>query len=296
MNPPVIRLFGLVVVLFAVLIGFTSRWTVFQAEALRDNPENARAILEEQRIRRGAIRAADGTVLARSVRGPGDTFVRRYPAGGLFAHAVGYSYVDLGRSGIEKSHDDALTGRRTELVTAFESILGRSMDGDDVRTTLDPRGQRTAIAALAGRKGAVVALDVHTGAVRVMASVPGYDPNTLQRDFRRLTTDEANAPLLNRATQNGYPPGSTMKVVTAAAALDTGDFKPSSIVDGTNGKIISGVPLNNFGGESFGPIDLTTALTNSVNTVWAQVGEKLGRRTMQDYMERFGFYADPPLD
>jgi peptidoglycan glycosyltransferase len=295
-NPPVIRLFGLVVVLFAVLIGFTSRWTVFQAEALRDNPENARAILEEQRIRRGAIRAADGTVLARSVRGPGDTFVRRYPAGGLFAHAVGYSYVDLGRSGIEKSHDDALTGRRTELVTAFESILGRSMDGDDVRTTLDPRGQRTAIAALGGRKGAVVALDVHTGAVRVMASVPGYDPNTLQRDFRRLTTDEANAPLLNRATQNGYPPGSTMKVVTAAAALDTGDFKPSSIVDGTNGKIISGVPLNNFGGESFGPIDLTTALTNSVNTVWAQVGEKLGRRTMQDYMERFGFYADPPLD
>ena len=209
-------------------------------------------------------------MLARSVRGPGDTFVRRYPAGGLFAHAVGYSYVDLGRSGIEKSHDDELTGRRTELVTAFESILGRSMDGDDVRTTLDPRGQRTAIAALAGRKGAVVALDVHTGAVRVMASVPGYDPNTLQRDFRRLTTDEANAPLLNRATQNGYPPGSTMKVVTAAAALDTGDFKPSSIVDGTNGKIISGVPLNNFGGESFGPIDLTTALTNSVNTVWAR--------------------------
>jgi penicillin-binding protein A len=295
-NTPVLRLFGLVVVLFAVLIGFTSRWTVFEAEALRDNPENARVILQEQRIRRGAIRSADGLLLARSVRGPGDTFVRRYPTGGLFAHAVGYSYVDLGRAGIERSHDDELTGRRTELVTAFESILGRSNEGNDVRTTLDAKAQRTAIAALGGRKGAVVALDVHTGAVRVLASVPGYDPNTLQRDFRRLATDDANAPLLNRATQNGYPPGSTMKVVTAAAALDTGRYKPTSLVEGNNGKIISGVPLNNFGGESFGAIDLTTALTNSVNTVWAEVGVKVGRRTMQDYMERFGFYAEPPMD
>jgi peptidoglycan glycosyltransferase len=181
-------------------------------------------------------------------------------------------------------------------VTALESILGRSMDGYDVRTTLNARAQRTALDALAGRKGAVVALDVHSGAVRVLASVPSYDPNTLQREFRRLATDDANAPLLNRATQNGYPPGSTMKVVTAAAALDTGRYTPNSVVDGTNGKIISGVPLNNFGGESFGAIDLTTALTNSVNTVWAEVGTKVGRRTMQRYMERFGFYAKPPMD
>jgi len=295
-NTPVLRLYGLVVVLFAVLIGFTSRWTVFEAEKLRDNPENARAILEEQEVRRGLIRSQEGQVLARSVRGVGETFVRRYPTDDLFAHAVGYSYVDLGLSGIEKSHNDELTGRRTELVTVVESILGRSMDGYDVRTTLNARAQRTALDALGGRRGAVVALDVHTGAVRVLASVPAYDPNSLQRDFRRLTTDEANAPLLNRATQNGYPPGSTMKVVTAATALDSGRYTPNSVVDGSNGKIISGVPLNNFGGQSFGAVDLTTALTNSVNTVWAEVGTKLGRRTMQEYMERFGFYAKPPMD
>ena len=87
-----------------------------------------------------------------------------------------------------------------------------------------------------------------------------------------------------------------MKVVTAAAALDTGRYRPDSRVSGENGKPISGVPLNNFGGEDFGDVDLTFALTNSINTVWAEVGEKLGGRTMQRYMERFGFYAEPPLD
>jgi penicillin-binding protein A len=132
----------------------------------------------------------------------------------------------------------------------------------------------------------------------VMVSSPAFDPNGLDEGntFAQLSTDEANAPLVNRATQSGYPPGSTMKVVTAAAALDTGRYEPGSIVNGNNGKRISGVPLNNFGQRDWGAIDLTTALTNSVNTVWAEIGAKLGGETMGDYMRRFGFYAEPELD
>jgi peptidoglycan glycosyltransferase len=300
MNRSVLRLYGLVVVLFGVLVAFTSRWTVFEAEALRDNDLNKRELLQEQKIRRGTIRSADGEVLARAVRRAGDTFGRRYPTAELFAHAIGYSYTSIGRAGLERSRNDELTGRRTELVTALESILGRSNEGDDVRTTLDARAQRIAFDALgkSGHKAALVALNVKTGGVLAMASNPSYDPNGLgdRATFARLNRDEANAPLVNRATQNGYPPGSTMKVVTAAAALDTGRYRPDSLVSGKNGKVISGVPLNNFGGEDFGEIDLTTALTHSVNTVWAEVGEKLGGRTMQRYMERFGFYAEPPMD
>jgi len=300
MNQPVLRLYGLVVVLFGVLVVFTSRWTVFEAEALRDNPLNRRELLQEQKIRRGTIRSADGKVLARAVPRPGDTFSRRYPTRELFAHAIGYSYTTIGRAGLERSRNDVLTGDRTELVTALESILGRSNEGDDIRTTLDPKAQQVAMDALSGsgHKGALVALDVKTGGVLAMASNPSYDPNGLgdRATFARLNRDRTNAPLVNRATQNGYPPGSTMKVVTAAAALDSGRYRPDSRVSGRNGKPISGVPLNNFGGESFGDIDLTFALTNSVNTVWAEVGEKLGGRTMQRYMERFGFYAEPPMD
>ena len=300
MNKPVVRLFGLVVLLFGVLVVFTSRWTVFEAEALRDNELNRRALLQEQKIRRGTIRSADGKVLARAVPRPGDTFSRRYPTGELFAHAIGYSYTSIGRAGLERSRNDVLTGERTELVSALESILGRSNEGDDIRTTLDSRAQQVALDALAasGHRGALVALGTKTGRVLALASSPSYDPNGLgdPATFARLNRDEENAPLVNRGTQNGYPPGSTMKVVTAAAALDSGRYRPDSRVDGANGKEISGVPLNNFGNEDFGEVDLTFALTNSVNTVWAQVGEDLGGRTMQRYMERFGFYAEPPMD
>jgi peptidoglycan glycosyltransferase len=300
MNQPVLRLYVLVVLLFGVLVAFTSRWTVFEAEALRDNELNRRELLQEQKIRRGTIRSADGKVLARAVPRQGDTWGRRYPTGALFAHAIGYSYTSIGRAGLERSRNDVLTGERTELVTAFESILGRSNEGDDIRTTLDSRAQQVALDALeaSGHRGALVALGTKTGRVLAMASSPSYDPNGLgdRATFARLNRDEENAPLVNRATQNGYPPGSTMKVVTAAAALDSGRYRPDSQVDGSNGKRISGVPLNNFGGENFGSIDLTFALTNSVNTVWAEVGEKLGGRTMQRYMERFGFYAEPPVD
>jgi penicillin-binding protein A len=113
--------------------------------------------------------------------------------------------------------------------------------------------------------------------------------------FSQLNRDQGS-PLFNRATQGRYPPGSTMKVVTAAAALDSGKFNPNSILDGSSPKLIGGVPLENFGGTSYGPSSLTNALTHSINTVWAQVGEKLGRGTMFDYMERFGFNREPPLD
>ena len=143
----------------------------------------------------------------------------------------------------------------------------------------------------------MVALDPQTGEVLAMVSVPTYDPNEVasSQGFQALNQDP-DAPLFNRATQAGYPPGSTMKVVTATAALDSGEFEVDDTVSGESGKVISGVPLENAGGESFGEIPLTTALTNSVNTVWAEVAEDLGTETMYEYMDRFGFNAKPPLD
>jgi peptidoglycan glycosyltransferase len=297
-NASISRVFLVVVVLFAVLVGFTSRWTVFEADALRDNPKNARPLLESLKIPRGTIRAADGTVLARSVRtGPDGLFSRRYPSGDLFGHAVGYSYARLGQIALERFRQDELTGRDSELGSFVDELVGRRPVGKTVTTHLDPDAQRTALQALGGRKGAVVAIEPSTGAVQALVSVPTYDPNALRRtgELERLNRD-TDAPLFDRATQAGYPPGSTFKVVTAIAAMDSGRFRPESLVDGRNGKPISGVPLNNFGGEQFGRITLTDALTNSVNTAWASVGESLGGATMQRYMSRLGFGADVPID
>jgi peptidoglycan glycosyltransferase len=297
-NRQILHLFTLVTVLFAVLVGFTSRWAVFEAEDLEQNSANRRPLLEQQRIARGDILARDGTVLAHSnASGSGSNriYTRTYPEGGLFAHALGYSYVDRGQAGLEQSRNDELVGENSEFTSLFDELTGKKQEGDDVHTTLDADAQQVAIDALGGQPGSIVALEPSTGQVRVMVSEPGYDPNAIPDILSQLNQQEGS-PILNRATQGRYPPGSTMKVVTAAAALDSGEYEPDSIVDGSSPKTISGAPLTNSGGADFGPIPLTTALTNSVNTVWAEVAENLGSGTMYDYMERFGFNTEPPLD
>jgi peptidoglycan glycosyltransferase len=299
MNRPIVRLYGLVVLLFALLVAFTSRWTIFEAASLRDNPLNARALLEQQRIDRGPILAADGTVLARSVRGAEGVYGRTYPTGEEFANAIGYSYTDLGSAGLEHFRNAALNGQTgTNLQTILDQLQGKRPQGDSVLTTLDPAAQRVAISALAGREGAVVALDPRDGGVEVMASSPSFDPNALrsQAGYEALARDSKGRPLVNRATQYGYAPGSTFKVVTATAAIDTGAFTPESTVSGRDDVAVSGVPLENDDNESYGDITLTQALAKSVNTVWAQVAERLGKRTLARYMDRFGFDRKPQLD
>jgi peptidoglycan glycosyltransferase len=283
-------------------VAWTSRWTVFDADALKEKPTNRRALLREQQHPRGRILASDGTVLARSEpvgHGEGKHYVRHYPLGELFGQPVGYAFITQDSAGIERSHQDELTGDIEEFSSIIDQLLGHGHEGLDVHTSLNVDAQRTATQALGGRKGAVVALDPKTGRVLTMVSVKGFDSNLIPDHFRDFVRDDANSPLLNRATQGRYPPGSTMKVVTASAAIDSGRYTADSIVSGKSPKTISGTPLSNCCGEgtgNFGPLSLKEALTNSVNTVWAEVGEKLGKDTYFKYMKRFGFLEKPPLD
>jgi peptidoglycan glycosyltransferase len=298
-NRRVARLFVLFVVLFGVLLGATSWWSVLRAKPLQDNPYNRRPLLEAQRIPRGLIFADNGARLAVSHRiGGRETFryVRSYPTRRLFSHAVGYAFISRGSAGIEKAYNRELTGRQDEFKSLIDQFGGGTKQGDDLHTTLDPPAQQTALSALAGQRGSVVALDPRTGAVKVMASVPDYDPNDVPRRYAQLNSAASGSPLFNRATQARYPPGSTFKVVTAAAALDSGRYTPDSFISGPGTKIISGVPLRNDFGQDFGTITLTDALTHSVNTVFGEVGEKLGKSTMLRYMRRFGFGTKLDLD
>jgi penicillin-binding protein A len=298
-NRQIVQLFGLFALLFGVLLFFTSRWTVFEASSLENNPDNRRPLIEEQKVPRGVIYASDGqTVLARSRgegRGENRIYTRTYPTGRTFGHPVGFSYIRNGRRGLEQSRNDDLVGEEDEFSSILAGLESRDQEGNDVVTTLDVAGTQAAVNGLAGRKGAVVAIEPATGKVRVMVSIPEYDPNLIPSQIGQLNNDP-NQPLLNRTTQELYPPGSTFKVVTATAALDSGKITPDTVIDGSSPKEISGVPLENAGGESFGPIPATDALTNSVNTYWAQVGERIGRETLVEYMRRFGFYEDPQLD
>jgi penicillin-binding protein A len=299
-NRQIVKLFGLILVLYALLFGFTSYWSVFDSSSLKANTANRRPLLEEQKIKRGDIVADDGTVIAHSRpigKGNNKIYVRHYPQGSLFGNPIGYSYVDRGRVGFELSHNDELVGNKTEFLSVLDELQGHAQEGDKVQSALNVNAQRAAVEALGPQRGSVVAMVPSTGEIKAMVSIPEYDPNQVENanTFKQLNT-QTSAPLLNRATQGGYPPGSTMKVVTATAALDSGDLSPSSTFSGRSPIPIEGVPLANSGGEQFGTIDMTTALTNSVNTWWAQAGEKIGKDTMFKYMDRFGFNAKPRLD
>jgi peptidoglycan glycosyltransferase len=300
LNRQIVKLFGLVVVLFAVLIGFTSYWSVFDAKALREKNANKRPLLEQQQIQRGRILAADGTVIARSVgkgHGSGKRYVRRYPEGRLYGHPIGYSFVQYGDSEFERFHNDELVGNDSEFTSILDQLRGRNQQGNDIVTNLDPAAQATALADLeAAGFGAVVAIEPKSGRVKVMASNPPYDPNRVPYEFGKLSTNEVETPLFDRATQGQYPPGSTFKVVTAAAGLESGAITPDTPIDAPGSLEVEGTPLENDFGEDFFGATLDTALTNSVNTWFGQLGQRLGNDTLFEYMERFGFNSTPAID
>ena len=308
MNRAIIRVFIVMTLLFGLLLGVSSYravlWPILDPSGFTsDQAQNRRALLEEEIHPRGLIEADDGEKLAESRNEGTDElprYLRSYPTSTLFAHPVGYSFLDCGRSELESFYNAQLTGAGNELSSILDAILGGARQGNDLITNLDPGAQQVATDALTsasgeGTGGAIVALEPSTGKVRVMASVPSFDPNTVPEQCSELN-NQAGSPIVNRPTQSLYPPGSTMKVVTASAALDSGEFTPDSTLDGSSPQDVGGVPLSNFGGQSYGTVDLTTALTNSVNTVWAQVAEQLGPKIMFQYMDRFGFNEPPPLD
>jgi peptidoglycan glycosyltransferase len=303
-NRQIIKLFAFIMVLFGVLVGFTAWWSVFNAKELKASEWNRRPLYEEQQIPRGRILADDGSVIAKSVpqgKGVNRTYVRHYPMGSLFGHPIGYSYIEVAQSEFEKFHNEELTGEESEFGTILDELTGQKQEGEQIVTSLDPHAQEVAMHALeAAGFGAVVAIEPSTGAVKVMASNPGYDPNKIpvKKYYQRLNSkaEEATRPLVNRAAQGLYPPGSTFKVVTAAAGLESGVITPESTINAPGSIIDEGHELANDGHIDWGPIPLDTALTNSVNTWFGQLGQKIGQNKLFTTMEKFGFNARPPID
>lgn len=296
MNTAFKRTFLVLTLLLVALMANVVYIQVIGAKALQEKPQNRGRILQEARVKRGRILAYDGTVLA-GVQREGGYWQRTYPQGDLAAHVLGYSSLRYGRSGIEASMNDYLTGEAADLglQSWLDRLLGRRPEGADVKLTLVPAVQRAAQQALSGLRGAVVAVDPVTGAVLACASTPTYAPGRLERDWKRLSKAK-NAPLLDRALQGLYPPGSSFKVVTAGAALDTGVAKPTTQYKDTGTYSVYGGKVTNYGDEVYGTVTLTESLTYSINTTFGKVGDALGQGRLVDYMKRFGFWSRPPLE
>ena len=304
-----IRVFGIVmIVLFSALFVQLNYLQVFGAEKLNNHPVNSRAVVRDFSRPRGAIQTADGVLVAESVD-TDNAFkrLRRYPEGELFAHLTGFFSFTYGSDGAERTYNDALTGRESQglSIDRLGELLLEKDQTADVTLTVSKSLQETASRELGDRKGAVVALDPRNGAILAMVDYPTYDPNRLaghdQDEVRQAwdtLNDDPDRPLLPRSYRERYFPGSSFKVVTAAAALATGTASVTAPVypNLTQLPLPQSVePLRNFGGSSCGG-PLPEALRVSCNTSFAQLGLDMGADKLSAGAAAFGFNKVPPID
>jgi len=296
-----IRRVGIGLVLAFLAVFFQLNYVqIFAAERIAENPANRLQLIREYSIKRGDILTLDGKRIAFSRPTKGlYKFRRVYPEGELYGHITGWYSVRYGLSRLEATYQDQLLGEGgvLSMQEIEDEFLGSGEEGDDVRTTIASRLQEAARQALGGERGAVVAIDPNTGEVRALWSNPSFDPSPLasfdgkqsKAYWESLNPQDLETPLRNIAATRSYPPGSTFKVVTAAAALQSGQYRPDSTfpdparLEPCEGTRKTGDPclplttesLTNFTHEPClggGEINLFDALRVSCDTTFAILG------------------------
>ncbi|MFS8478327.1 MAG: penicillin-binding protein 2 [Micromonosporaceae bacterium] len=310
MNAPLRRVGVVVLVLFGLLFANLNWVQGYQATEYRNSVYNDRVQLAEYERPRGRIVVA-GTPVADSRATTGDLkYERTYSGAATYAHVVGYQPVNGAATGIERLYNELLAGTSPRLWgdRLWDMIRDTKTPGGNVELTISRTAQEVAVRELANNrvgasKGAVVALDPKTGKVLALASMPNFDPaplvshdlNAAGAAYNKLDKDP-NKPLLNRAVSETYPPGSTMKVILAAAALQQG-LRPDTVLTGGVGyqapettHVIGNAPGVHCPDE----ISLQQALTVSCNTAFARLGvEQLGADAVRAMAQAFGFEAQP---
>lgn len=285
--------------LFAVLIGNITYIQVIKASEYQDMPSNNHTINKARYIKRGSIITADGLTLAESIQQADGTYARSYPNGNLAAHVVGYYSQQYGTMGIENTQNDTLTGSKdySSWQNALNSLAGISEPGNSVQLTIDSRIQRAAEQALAGRVGAIVALDPRSGAVLAWASAPTFDNTNIQAAIEAANASGgADTSMYDRATLALYTPGSTFKVLTLASALENGLATLDTTYDSPGRMEIGGADVVSIGERGHGTISLAKAFALSSNTVFGQVADGLGAEKLVATARAFGYGQQLGLD
>lgn len=285
--------------LFAVLIGNITYIQVIKASEYQDMPSNNHTINKARFIKRGSIITADGLTLAESIQQADGTYARSYPNGNLAAHVVGYYSQQYGTMGIENTQNETLTGSKdySSWQNALNSLAGISEPGNSVQLTIDSRIQRAAEQALAGRVGAIVALDPRSGAVLAWASAPTFDNTNIQAAIEAANASGgADTSMYDRATLALYTPGSTFKVLTLASALENGLATLDTTYDSPGRMEIGGADVVSIGERGHGKISLAKAFALSSNTVFGQVADGLGAEKLVATARAFGYGQQLGLD
>lgn len=285
--------------LFAVLIGNITYIQVIKASEYQDMPSNNHTINKARYIKRGSIITSDGLTLAESIQQADGTYARSYPNGNLAAHVVGYYSQQYGTMGIENTQNDTLTGSKdySSWQNALNSLAGISEPGNSVQLTIDSRIQRAAEQALAGRVGAIVALDPRSGAVLAWASAPTFDNTNIQAAIEAANASGgADTSMYDRATLALYTPGSTFKVLTLASAIENGLATLDTTYDSPGRMEIGGADVVSIGERGHGTISLAKAFALSSNTVFGQVADGLGAEKLVATARAFGYGQQLGLD
>lgn len=307
MNGPLRKVSIFIAFLMALLLANLTYISVFRQDAMLNEPRNRRVRDAEFSQNRGAILVGNQAIAVTS-RSESTTFpwMRTYPNGELWSSVTGWYSYDYARQNLEASYNEVLSGTASDQAVSriFAILTGRTPQGANILTTLDPTAQAAAVRALGNQQGAAMAMNYETGEVLALVSTPTYDPNllsTLDLSAARSAWPELlnadDEPLKNRAVREVFPPGSTFKLVTAAAALENG-MSADSMLDAPRS-----LPLpnsshsmgnsTNCGGER---VTLTQALVTSCNTAFGTLGMELGGDAMREMAEKFGFNQDPGLD
>ncbi len=288
-NKKIIRVLIIISALFLALLTYLLYFNLFRADTVSTNPYNRRQWDDERYVTRGTIYDKNGLVLAETIEDGGNTR-RVYSQGRLYSHVIGYCSQVYGKSLLEREYDAQLLGKGD-----LDLFQGDKKKGFDLNLTIDNSVQKYAYEQLRGKRGALVAINPKTGAILAMVSLPDFDPDAaaLEKQWNTIVEDE-NSPLIARAVQGLYPPGSTYKIVTAAAAFENG--MKERVFEDTGSFTAGDLKVENYNNKKYGEISLERAFQVSSNQVFCTVGYELGSEKTAEIARRFGINSAISFD
>ncbi len=289
-NKKIIRVLIVISALFLALLSYLLYFNMFKSETVATNPYNRRQWDDEKYVTRGTIYDSNGLVLAETVEGDDGTSVRKYTQGRIYSHIIGYCSQIYGKSLLEQEYDSELLGKGD-----IDIFQGDKKKGFDLNLTINNSLQKFAYQKMNGRRGALVAIEPKSGKVLAMVSLPDFDPNAeaLEKSWNDIVEDE-NSPLIPRSIQGLYPPGSTYKIVTLAAAYENG--MQGKVFNDVGEFTIGNVTVENYNGKKYGEITLEKAFAVSSNQVFCSIGYDLGADLVAEIANRFGIKEETAFD
>lgn len=295
-NKRYIKVLTLISILFLIILGYMTYFQVVKADKLKNDENNKRNWVDDNKLKRGNILDRDGNILAQTIDGENKEKIRNFPYGKTYAHLVGYNSKKYGKTGLEKRFNSVLINKHDKTpIAELKKIVIDQKEGNTIKLTTNTQLQEFALSLLNGKKGSVILMNPKTGEVLAMADSPTFDPNNIEKEWNNIINDEKNATLLQRSTSGLFAPGSVYKLVTGTAILENlkGTFLKYNDKGATT---IENYTIRNLLNKRYGNIDLKKAIEVSANTYFADKVGEVGLDKMIDVNKRFMFGEDIDTD